>query len=383
MFDIGWTELLFLGVLAILVVGPKDLPRMMRTIGQYTAKIRGAAREFQRSFDEMARESELDELRKQIAEVKANNPVTQVKEAIKHPLDSVGKALDDAGKPLPGLPDEMVGDAAEAAADIDASRAPLLEHLIELRQRLLYSIVAIAVAFVVCFYFADQVFNILLIPFERAVGDASEVKLIFTAPQEYFFTQLKLALFGALFIAFPVLAAQIYMFVAPGLYKNERGAFLPFLIATPVLFLMGASLVFFLIMPLALGFFLGMEQTAAEGQAAIELLPRVSEYLGLTMTLIFAFGLCFQLPVLMTLLGRAGLITSAQLRKGRKYAVVGVFAVAAILTPPDIISQLGLGLPTLVLYEISILSVALIERRRKEDSAEKDETADGEAAPSA
>lgn len=267
--------------------------------------------------------------------------------------------------------------------DIDASRAPLLEHLIELRQRLLYSIVAIAIAFGVCFYFADIVFNILLIPFERAVGDASEVKLIFTAPQEYFFTQLKLALFGALFIAFPVLATQIYMFVAPGLYKNERGAFLPFLIATPVLFLMGASLVFFLIMPLALGFFLGMEQTAAEGQAAIELLPRVSEYLGLTMTLIFAFGLCFQLPVLMTLLGRAGLISSTQLRKGRKYAVVGVFAVAAILTPPDIISQLGLGLPTLVLYEISILSVALIERRRKEESAEKDETADGEAAPSA
>ncbi len=265
--------------------------------------------------------------------------------------------------------------------DIDASRAPLLEHLIELRQRLLYSIIAIAVAFGVCFYFADQVFNILLVPFESAVGDASEVKLIFTAPQEYFFTQLKLALFGALFIAFPVLATQIYMFVAPGLYKNERGAFLPFLIATPVLFLMGASLVYFLIMPLALGFFIGMEQTGGEGQAAIELLPRVSEYLSLTMTLIFAFGLCFQLPVLMTLLGRAGLISSAQLRKGRKYAVVGVFAVAAILTPPDIISQLGLGLPTLVLYEISILSVALIERRRKQDA--DDETADGEAAPSA
>ncbi len=262
--------------------------------------------------------------------------------------------------------------------DIDASRAPLMDHLIELRQRLLYSIVAIAVAFGVCFYFADQVFNILLVPFERAVGDASEVKLIFTAPQEYFFTQLKLALFGALFIAFPVLATQIYMFVAPGLYKNERGAFLPFLLATPILFLMGASLVYFLIMPLALGFFIGMEQTGGEGQAAIELLPRVSEYLGLTMTLIFAFGLCFQLPVLMTLLGRAGLVSAAQLRKGRKYAVVGVFAVAAILTPPDIISQLGLGIPTLVLYEISILSVALIERRRKKDAEEKD-AAEGEA----
>lgn len=256
--------------------------------------------------------------------------------------------------------------------EIDSSRAPLLDHLIELRQRLLYSVIAIAIAFVICFYFADQIFNLLLIPFEQAAGDKPDLKLIFTAPQEYFFTQLKLALFGALFIAFPVLASQIYMFVAPGLYKNERGAFLPFLLATPILFLMGASLVFFLIMPLALQFFLGMEQQGGEGQAAIELLPRVSEYLGLTMTLIFAFGLCFQLPVLMTLLGRAGLVTSQQLRKGRKYAVVAVFAVAAVLTPPDIISQVGLGVPTLLLYEISILSVALIEKKRREAEEESD-----------
>lgn len=260
--------------------------------------------------------------------------------------------------------------------DIDSSRAPLLDHLIELRQRLLYSVIAIAIAFVICFYFADEIFNVLLIPFEQAAGDKPELKLIFTAPQEYFFTQLKLALFGALFIAFPVLASQIYMFVAPGLYKNERGAFLPFLLATPILFLMGASLVFFLIMPLALQFFLGMEQQGGEGQAAIELLPRVSEYLGLTMTLIFAFGLCFQLPVLMTLLGRAGLVTSQQLRKGRKYAVVAVFAVAAVLTPPDIISQVGLGVPTLLLYEISILSVALIEKKRRE-AAEESEAESG------
>jgi len=262
--------------------------------------------------------------------------------------------------------------------DIDASRAPLLEHLVELRQRLLYSMIAIAIGFGICFYFADQIFNILLVPFETAAGDKTDLKLIYTAPQEFFFTQLKLALFGALFIAFPVLAAQIYMFVAPGLYKNERGAFLPFLLATPVLFLLGASLVYFLIMPLALGFFIGMEQTGGDGQASIELVPRVSEYLGLTMTLIFAFGLCFQLPVLMTLLGRAGLISAGQLRKGRKYAVVAVFAIAAVLTPPDIISQLGLGIPTLVLYEISILSVALIERRRKRDAEEKD-AAEGKA----
>lgn len=250
--------------------------------------------------------------------------------------------------------------------DIEASRAPLLEHLIELRQRLLYSVVAIAVAFAICFYFANDIFNILLAPYERAAGNKPDLELIFTAPQEFFFTQLKLALFGALFIAFPVLATQIYMFVAPGLYKNERGAFLPFLLATPILFLMGASLVYFLIMPLAFQFFMGMEQVGGDGQAAIKLLPRVSEYLSLTMTLIFAFGLCFQLPVLMTLLGRAGLISAAQLRKGRKYAVVVVFGVAAILTPPDIISQVGLGIPTLLLYEISILSVALIEKKRRE-----------------
>jgi sec-independent protein translocase protein TatC len=262
--------------------------------------------------------------------------------------------------------------------DIDASRAPLLEHLIELRQRLLYSMIAIAIGFGVCFYFADQIFNILLVPFEIAAGDKSDLKLIYTAPQEFFFTQLKLALFGALFIAFPVLAAQIYMFVAPGLYKNERGAFLPFLLATPILFLLGASLVYFLIMPLAFGFFLGMEQVGGNGQTAIELVPKVSEYLGLTMTLIFAFGLCFQLPVLMTLLGRAGLVSATQLRRGRKYAVVAVFAIAAILTPPDLISQLGLGIPTLVLYEISILSVALIERRRKGDADDAKEADEGE-----
>lgn len=254
--------------------------------------------------------------------------------------------------------------------DIDATKAPLIEHLIELRQRLLKSVIAILIAFVVCFFFATDIFNILIRPFEAAAGTERSIELIYTAPQEYFFTQLKLALFGALFIAFPVVASQIYMFVAPGLYKHERGAFLPFLVATPILFLIGAALVYFLVMPLAMGFFLSMEQIGGEGKASIQLLPRVSEYLGLIMILIFAFGLVFQLPVLLTLLGRAGLVSSAALKQKRKYAIVIAFIMAAILTPPDPISQIGLAIPTLLLYEVSIISVRLVEKKREEREAE-------------
>lgn len=256
--------------------------------------------------------------------------------------------------------------------DIEATQAPLLDHLIELRRRLIYSFVAIVLAFVVCFYFAEDIFNILLVPYQEAVtaltpeGASPTLSLIYTAPHEFFFTQMKLALFGALFLAFPVIAAQIWMFVAPGLYANERQAFLPFLMATPVLFFGGAALVYFLVMPMGMQFFLGFEQTGGEGKASIQLVAKVSEYLSLIMTLIFAFGLCFQLPVLLTLLGRVGLVSSAGLKRNRKYAVVITFAVAAILTPPDPISQIGLGLPTLLLYEISIWAVRAVEKRRSE-----------------
>lgn len=252
--------------------------------------------------------------------------------------------------------------------DVESTRAPLIEHLIELRQRLLWSLVALAIGFVFCFFFARQIFNILLFPYEVAAGSVDAVDLIYTAPQEFFFTQLKIALFGGAFLAFPVIASQIYMFVAPGLYKNERGAFLPFLIATPILFLLGAALVYFVIMPLAMIFFLSMEQ-GGEQVANIQLLPRVSEYLGLVMTLIFAFGLCFQMPVLLTLLARAGIIGSQGLIAKRKHAIVGVFLAAAFLTPPDPISQIGLALPTLLLYELSIISVKMVERRRREAEA--------------
>lgn len=254
--------------------------------------------------------------------------------------------------------------------DIEQSAAPLVEHLIELRQRLVKSLIAVAIVFVVAFIFADQIFQILVIPYEKAAGADQNLTLIFTAPQEYFFAQLKIALFTALFIAFPVIASQIYKFVAPGLYKNERSAFLPFLIATPILFFMGASLVFFVVMPLAMTFFLSMQLTGPNVSTTIELLPKVSEYLGLIMTLIFAFGLVFQMPVVISLLARAGLATEVGLKKKRKYAVVLTFIAAAVLTPPDPVSQIGLAVPTLLLYELSIYATRLIERKRAEqDSA--------------
>ncbi len=258
-----------------------------------------------------------------------------------------------------------------SADEIEASKAPLISHLIELRSRLMKTLIAMSIAFVICFFFATEIFNILLWPLERAVGSAAEVELIYTAPQEYFFTQLKISLFGSIFIAFPVISSQIYMFVAPGLYSNEKQAFLPYLIATPILFLMGAALVYFIVMPFAMIFFLGMEQSG-EGVAQISLMPRVSEYLGLIMTLILAFGACFQLPVLLTLLARAGMITSDGLKSKRKYAVVIVFAVAAFMTPPDPISQIGLAVPTMLLYELSILSVRSVERKRREAREKED-----------
>ncbi len=254
--------------------------------------------------------------------------------------------------------------------DIESSAAPLVEHLAELRQRLIRALIAVAIVFVVAFMFADEIFQILVIPYERAAGENQNLTLIFTAPQEYFFAQLKIALFTALFVAFPVIATQIYKFVAPGLYKNERSAFLPFLFATPILFLMGASLVFFVVMPLAMTFFLSMQVQGDSVSTTVELLPKVSEYLGLIMTLIFAFGLVFQMPVVISLLARAGLVSSVGLKAKRKYAVVLTFIAAAVLTPPDPVSQIGLAVPTLLLYELSIYATRLIERKRQESEAE-------------
>lgn len=252
--------------------------------------------------------------------------------------------------------------------EIEKSSAPLIEHLIELRSRLIWSVGGFFVAFLICFFFAKQLFNILVIPFKWAVrwaGLGNKVELIYTAPQEFFFTQIKIAMFGGLVIAFPLIASQIYKFVAPGLYKNERHAFLPFLIASPILFLMGAALVYFFFTPMVMWFFLSMQQVGPGTDVEISLLPRVSEYLSLIMTLIFSFGLVFQLPVVTSLMARVGLLSSEGLRSKRKYAIVIAFVMAAILTPPDPISQIGLAVPTLLLYEVSIISARMIEKKRK------------------
>ncbi|MGA1804407.1 twin-arginine translocase subunit TatC [Rhizobium sp. HT1-10] len=263
-------------------------------------------------------------------------------------------------------------------SDIGDKPQPLIEHLMELRTRLMWSIAAFFVAFVVCFTFAKQLFNYLVYPYKWAVIwahlDVAKSQLIYTAPQEFFFTQVKVAMFGALVIAFPIIAAQVYKFVAPGLYKNERNAFLPFLIASPVLFLMGAALVYFFFCPMVMWFFLKMQQSPADGEIAISLMPKVSEYLSLIMTLVFSFGLVFQLPVITTLLARVGLLTSTWLAEKRKFAIVLAFVVAAVLTPPDPMSQIGLAVPTILLYEISIYAARMVERSRKRQVEEDTES---------
>jgi sec-independent protein translocase protein TatC len=253
---------------------------------------------------------------------------------------------------------------------IDDKPMPLLDHLMELRTRLLWAVGAFAIAFTVCYYFSAQIYGFLAQPLADILQQqgGGERRMIFTALYEAFFTYLKVAFFGAVFFSFPVWATQLWLFVAPGLYRSEKKAVYPFLIASPFLFVAGAALAYYFIFPLAWRFFITFETPPGEGALPIQLEAKVSEYLSLVMQMILAFGVAFQMPVLLTLLCRVGILDVATLRKGRRYAIVGMFVFAAIITPPDVISQIGLAVPLLALYELSILAAVWMAPKKPDET---------------
>lgn len=265
-----------------------------------------------------------------------------------------------------------MSEAANTDEAIDDKKMPLLDHLVELRRRLIYAAAALLLAFLVCFYFANPLFDFLVQPLADLWQGQDGRRLIFTALHEKFFTNVKVAFFAAAFLAFPIISAQIWAFIAPGLYRNEKSAFLPFLIATPILFFAGGAFVFYIVLPVAWQFFAGFEQLTPTEGLSIQLEPKVNEYLSLTMRLLFAFGVAFELPVVLTLLVRVGIVSTDSLKKKRRYAVVLAFVAAAILTPPDPISQLTLAIPIILLYEVSIWCGRLLERRAEKAAAAED-----------